>query len=327
LPLPEGELEGVGVLRSRFFYSFIKPSWIPFFLLLFAKSLFNTPDIIICGKALFEGRVGKLLKATRNIPYVICTYGMEIATWKSHIKTSTQLSRVLHDANSILAINARTREEIIKLGAHEDRVQILYPGIDPEQLDQLSATDDVLKKLHITKPYILTVARLVPRKGVDDLLRACASIQTHQLIIVGDGPEKNNLEKLSQELSIDTVFAGALSDEDIHALYLKASLFALTPKELRDDYEGFGIVYLEAGYFGLPVVGTNTGGVPEAVLHEKTGILVEPGNISAITSAITLLLDNPELSAHYGATSKERVMKEFQWNTIITKLESILTSL
>jgi phosphatidylinositol alpha-1,6-mannosyltransferase len=322
-----GEVKSVAVTRSKFFWPIVKPAWVPFFLFLFVKSFFITPDVIICGKALFEGRVARLLKKTRNIPYIICTYGMEISTWKSHIKTSTQLSHVLHDANIVLAINQRTREDIINLGAHEERVRIMYPGINPTQLTQMSDAEALLKTLRITKPYILTVARLVARKGIDDLLRACTSIQTHQLIIVGDGPEKNNLKNISQELSSNTIFTGPLSDEDIHALYSRATLFALTPKELPGDYEGFGIVYIEAGYFGLPVVGTNTGGVPEAVLHQKTGILVEPENIPAITSAITSLLDNPEVSAHYGAVSKERVLKEFQWNTIITNLESILTSL
>ncbi|HSX24956.1 MAG TPA: glycosyltransferase family 4 protein, partial [Candidatus Andersenbacteria bacterium] len=116
----------------------------------------------------------------------------------------------------------------------------------------------------------------------------------------------------------------ALSDEDIHALYSRATLFALPPKELVGDYEGFGIVYCEAAFFGLPVVATRTGGIPEAVKDNETGILVEPGNSNAIADAILQLLDNPALATHYGEVGKQRVLDLFQWNSIISDLEELL---
>lgn len=202
----------------------------------------------------------------------------------------------------------------------------MYPGIDTDKLDQKNTPDDVLKKYDITAPYILTVSRLVKRKGIDDLLRAMATIKK-SIVIVGDGPERSNLEQLAQEIDIDAKFLGAISDEDVHALYSRAQLFALTPKELPGDYEGFGIVYNEAAYFGLPVVGTHTGGVPEAVQDGVTGILAQPGDTTSISQAIATLLENPEKAKHYGEMGKQRVTAEFTWDSVIGSLEDILTSL
>ena len=319
-------IPGVSVTTSRIFWPIIKPSWVPFGLYLLARAMMRKPDVIICGKALFEGRVARILKKVLGIPYIVCTYGMEIATWKSNIKTSTQASYVLHDAAFVLVMNKQTKESVIKLGAHEERISFMYPGIDTDKLDQKNNPDDVLKKYTITAPYILTVSRLVKRKGIDDLLRAMATIKK-SIVIVGDGPERNNLEQLAQELSIDAKFLGAISDEDVHALYSRAQLFALTPKELPGDYEGFGIVYNEAAYFGLPVIGTNTGGVPEAVQDGVTGILAHPGDTTSISQAITTLLENPDKAKHYGEMGKQRVAEKFTWNSIIGSLEDILTSL
>lgn len=321
-------IPGIPIVTSRIFWPLIKPSWMPFALFLCGRALLQRPEAIICGKALFEGRVARILKKLMGIPYIVCTYAMEIATWKSHIKTSTQTSHVLHDASRVLVMNQQTKKSVIALGAHEDRVVFLYPGIDPEKMELKNNPEEVLKKYDITAPYILTVARLVKRKGIDDLLQAGAKLKTAiQIIIVGDGPERSNLEQLAQELHAPAKFLGAISDEDVHALYARATVFALTPKELPDDYEGFGIVYNEAAFFGLPIVGTITGGVPEAVLDNETGILAQPNNPESIAQAITTLLDNPDKATHYGEMGKNRVMKEFQWSSIIKKLESILESL
>ncbi len=319
-------IPGISVITPRIFWPIIKPSWMPFALYLLARALVRKPDVIICGKALFEGRVARMLKKILGIPYIVCTYGMEIATWKSHIKTSTQTSHVLHDATHVLVMNKQTKESVINLGAHEERVEFIYPGINPDSLDQKNNPDDVLKTYDIAAPYILTVSRLVKRKGIDDLLQAMSNIQT-TIVIVGDGPERSNLEQLAQKLGVHAKFLGAISDEDVHALYSRAQLFALTPKELPGDYEGFGIVYNEAAYFGLPVVGTRTGGVPEAVQDGVTGILALPGDISSISQAIATLLENPDKATHYGEMGKQRVAEKFTWNSIIGSLENILISL
>lgn len=333
-PSYEGE-KSTRIIRKRFFWP-MWPKWLPLYFALQKMATAQKPDIIICGKALVEGRIAKLLKRSLKIPFVVCTYGMEIATWSENSRVRRQLKRVLKSADATLYINQKTKQELLALGAPEDKLHLLYPGIDTEKLSHMNNPDEVLARYAITVPYVLSVARLVKRKGMDDLLEAFAKLSSHprelplgqgertRLLIAGDGPEKKSLEKQAKKLSLDILFLGKVSDDDLHAMYSRATIFALTPKELPGDYEGFGIVYLEAGFFGLPVIGTRTGGVAEAVQHNVTGLLAEPGNIDSIQAALHKLLTEPTLATQYGNSGKERVTQEFLWEQTISKLTHIL---
>lgn len=323
--IAQGKPLEVRVLRKRFFWP-MWPKWLPLYFALKKMATTEKPDVIICGKALVEGRIAKMLKKSLGIPYIICTYGMEIATWEQLPRTRKQLQRVLHHAGAVIYINKQTKQELLALGVPEHNLHELYPGIDSEKLSHMNASEDVLKKFNIVKPFILSVSRLVKRKGTSDLLEAFAKLEEEnlQLVIVGDGPERNSLEKQAKMLGIDAVFLGTVSDDDLHALYSRATLFALTPKALPGDYEGFGIVYLEAGFFGLPVIGTKTGGVGEAIQDGITGITAEAGNIASIQDALHKLLTVPTLATQYGKQGNQRVMDEFLWEQTIAKLTNIL---
>ncbi len=322
-PLSKGEK--YAVIRKRFSWKPLWPAWLPLYLFLSRKAKKERPDVIICGKALMEGRIAVLLKKKYNIPFVICTYGMEIASWSTHPRIKKQLAQVLQDAARILYINKKTKQELIELGIPEQKLSVLYPGITPALLDSKNNPDEVMKRYGITQPYILCVARLVGRKGIADLIEAYSLLDAKvSLVIVGDGTERKNLEKHSKNLGVNPIFTGSISDEDLHALYERAEIFTLTPKELPGDYEGFGIVYCEAAYFELPVVGTYTGGVPEAVENNVTGILAQPNHPKSIKNALQKLLENPDLAKQYGQAGKQRVLQKFQWETIITQLTDIL---
>jgi glycosyltransferase involved in cell wall biosynthesis len=154
-------------------------------------------------------------------------------------------------------------------------------------------------------PRILTVAHLYPRKGVDTLLRAFASISTNATLrIVGTGPERARLEHLAQTLNLtDRVhFLGHLPFTALVAEYRNATLFALPTEQ-----EGFGIVFLEAMASGLPIIATRVAAVPEVVAD---GLLVDPGDEAALTESIQRLLGDVNLRAKLGNAGRERV-KQF----------------
>jgi|SRR3989344_6622140 len=341
------EEKSTRVIRKRFFWP-MWPKWLPLYFSLKKQATTEKPDIIFCGKALVEGRIALLLKKTHGIPYIVCTYGMEIATWSNTPRIRMQLEKVLHHASAVLYINDQTKQELLELGASEKRLHPLYPGIDAQKLSHMNNPDEVLARYKIQEPYILSVCRLVKRKGTSDLIEAFAKItvipapepeststwipgqardDNPRLVVVGDGPEKNRLEKQAKKLHCKALFLGQIPDEDLHALYSRATAFALTPKELPGDYEGFGIVYLEAAFFELPVIATKTGGVAGAVIDRITGILTEPGNIQSIQDALQKILSQPTLAKQYGQTGKERVMNEFLWDTIINRLEIIIQNI
>lgn len=320
LPLSKGEgLGEVNVIRHRFFYP-MWPKWFPLYHFLAKKAAQEKPDLIICGKALVEGRIARKLHKLYGIPYVTCTYGMEIATWSARARIRRQLIRALQGADRVIYINTKTKQELLALGVAEEKLIRLYPGITmPSSVDTLSL---------FPKPYILCVARLVERKGIDDLITAHSKLSTPcQLVIAGDGPQREALQALAKQLGSNVTFTGSISDHELHALYANAYLFALTPKELPGDYEGFGMVYCEAASYGLPTVATRTGGVPEAVEHGTTGILATPNDTASITDALHTLLANPGLATQYGQAGKARVKQQFTWDTTLKDFNSYLGSI
>lgn len=325
----EGRDDESYVTRKRFFWKPLWPSWLPLFISLKQQALVSRPDVILCGKALMEGYIGFLLKRIMGIPYVVCTYGMEIATWSNQPKNRKRLIRVLTKADAVLCINAQTQRELEQLGVSADRISVLYPGIEPDSLALSEHSNEILKKYNISRPYILTVARLIKRKGIDDLIAAYTSLASEKipLVIVGGGPEKESLVTQAKATGDTIIFTGAISDSDLHALYANAALFALTPKELQRDYEGFGIVYMEAAYFGLPALGTKTGGVEEAIEDGVTGILATPGDVDSITTGLHTLLTQPTLAKQYGQAGKARALASFTWKRITSQLLTILHTL
>ena len=190
---------------------------------------------------------------------------------------------------------------------------IIYPGVEAG-----IASEHMRSGRNRIEPRILFVGRLVQRKGADLLLAAFGQLRTElpsvHLDVVGDGPEMSNLLALANRLELGSAvtFHGALFGRRLWEIYAKASLLVLPSRQSAHDVEGFGTVFLEAGIFGVPSIGTRTGGIPEAVIHSVTGKLVEAENIDELRIAMKSLLDNPKEMERLGTNARERAMK-FSW--------------
>jgi phosphatidylinositol alpha-1,6-mannosyltransferase len=141
-------------------------------------------------------------------------------------------------------------------------------------------------------------------------------------LIVGEGAERGRLETLAAQLEIgDRVyFLGEVNDETKWALYQLCDLFVMPNRLLSgNEWEGFGIVFLEAAFAGKPSIGGNNGGVPDAILHEKTGLLIDPEKSGELTSALNRLLSDELLRSNMGKAAQVRVLEEFQWNRNISE--------
>jgi phosphatidyl-myo-inositol dimannoside synthase len=325
---PAGLASQLSVTRKRFFWPLIRPKWLPLFIFIYRLVKRENVEVVLCGKALFEGLAGYYLKKHAGIPYVVFTYAMEIEEWASQPATRRKLERVLRQADRVICINEVTRKKLLNLGVTEERLKKIYPGVE-EHFFKPPENLRVLKKYNVARPYILTVARLIPRKGLDDLIEAFAHIDqvTYpdvQLVIVGAGYDRERLKKIAEREFIRPLFLGNVPDEDLAALYAQAELFALTPKAVAGDIEGFGIVYLEAGAAGIPVIGTRTGGVPEAIVHQKTGLLVEAGNRESIKNALERLLSNHQEAAALAVFGRERARQHFNWEKQVKLLTALL---
>ena len=175
---------------------------------------------------------------------------------------------------------------------------------------------------------VLSVARLIEKKGLSDLVAACGLLRLRgaspRLEIIGDGPLRARLENAASRLGIDVRFRGALPQEQVLELMARAAVFCLPCVVAADgDRDGLPTSVLEAMALGVPVVTTAVNGLAEAVLHERTGLIVPPGDPSALADAIERLHMDPELAARLAAGGRRHVERNFSLERSAALLRSM----
>ena len=177
---------------------------------------------------------------------------------------------------------------------------------------------------------ILSVGRLVERKGNDVLLRALAALRPKvpraRVVIVGDGPERGKLEALARELGVEDAveLRGRVSDDDLRRAYRESSVFALPAiVDARGDTEGLGVVLLEAMNYAVPVVASAAGGIVDVVEDGASGLLLPPGDVGALAAALERLANDEALAARLGAGGRERLRTRFTWESIVGRWRAI----
>jgi len=211
---------------------------------------------------------------------------------------------------------------------HRHKIQLVYHGIDLSTFADVRTPQGVDSK----PPYfLLSVGRLVPKKGHDDLIAACAILRDAQhdfrCMIVGAGPEHEALQGLIDRLDLGSrvTLAGPMTHAKLVTLYRQADLFALAPRIAENgDRDGIPNVIAEAMASGVPVVSTNVSGIPELVRDRQTGLLVPPGDPRALARAIVQLLLDPHRSARLARTARALMEQEFDLWTTTTRLHSLL---
>ena len=269
----------------------------------------NRPDaiFILSGTGTSIGIATLVLARLLRIKSGVFIYGKDILTARMHLIQLWMLRIGLAIAKQI-GVNSIATARLLPVSAKQ--ISLLYPGVEP------SITEG-FDRASFDSKTILFVGRLVHRKGADDLIKAfnilVKQIQDTSLEIVGDGPERVSLEKLSISLGIkDRVhFLGTLTGDDLYRRYARCTVFCMPSKSLRDDVEGFGTVFIEAALFGKPSVATRSGGMPEAVVDGETGILVDEGDAEEICGALLRLLEDKDLAKRLGANGRKRALSEF----------------
>lgn len=251
------------------------------------------------------------LLARRRVRLCVYVHGLELVEARGTPEARV-LAEVLRAAHVIIANSGRVAELAVVAGGAPERVHVVAPAIDPARITprgpDLRAAWGVA-----ARPLILTLGRLVARKGQDVVLRALPAIRRVVpdvvYVIAGRGPDRSRLEALVDELGLAeaVVFAGFVGEADLGAAYRSADVYAMVARETDDDVEGFGITYLEANAAGVPVVGGRSGGVVDAVVHGETGLLVPPEDPEAVAAALIGLLTDPAGRRRLGAAGRARV--------------------
>jgi len=210
----------------------------------------------------------------------------------------------------MIAISEHTRLMLLKWGVSNERIAIVHPALDPDLIARVEQKLPLRNEEYQDQDEslrLLTICRLVERKGVQTVLKALRMLRQEfpnlHYDIVGDGPFRNELEELVYELDLDDIvkFHGLISDTAREALLQMCDIFIMVPFESADgDIEGFGIVYLEAGLHGVAVAGSRSGGVIDAVQENQTGVLVHPQDIQGVANVIRYLAIDTSFRIHLG---------------------------
>jgi len=291
----------------------------------------------------YSGLVAAELKANLGLPFVITFHAL------GRVRRQFQgdsdrfpderfaiEERIVAEADRILAECPQDEEDLIRLyNADHERIVIVPCGYDPAEFEPMSRP---LARMDLgidpTEPVLLQLGRMVPRKGVDNVIRSLARLEAEhglraRLLVVGGAsrepdpeatPELARLAAIAEEEGVRerVTFVGRRDRAELRTYYNAADIFVSTPW-----YEPFGITPLEAMACGIPVVGSRVGGIKFSVRDGETGYLVPPDDPAALAERIAHLYDNPKLLAVLGQQAHRRVQDLFTWERVANGISAL----
>jgi len=289
--------------------------------------------IIHCGQVLSSGITGWTMKKLFKIPYIIYVYGSETYRFGDKPLLMKCIKAYLNNAERIIPNSRFTMKEFLALGIPEDKFDIITPGVDTDRFYPTQKDEVLVEKFKLKdKITLLTVARLDERKGHDFTIRAIAKLKAKypdiRYIIVGKGREEQSLRKLVGELALENqvIFAGYVSDEELPKYYNLCDIFILLNRQsvdnirLKGDYEGFGIVFLEASACAKPVIAGNFGGIYDAIEDQKSGYIIDGTDLNIILDTINALISDRIKRKKMGEYGLKRAQQSFDWKIISKKV-------
>lgn len=273
--------------------------------------LSRRPDRVVAMLWTHEGLVALVLRWLFGVEYVVVAHGSEIAQYRDRPGYAQAMRAVLGRAAVLVANSGFTRAALVESGCPGDRITVINPPVEA-----LAGADarGVEERFGLRgRRVLLTVARLVPRKGhrqaIDVLSRLADRFPDLVYLVVGEGPARGELEQLAARLGVSdrVIMAGRVSDAELAAAYAHADVYLAPSTEVDGDVEGFGMALAEAGAWGLPVIAGRSGGVADAIIDGRTGLTVDPGDADGLEQAVIALLDHPERGQALGAAARAHV--------------------
>jgi glycosyltransferase involved in cell wall biosynthesis len=270
-----------------------------------------------------SGFVGAALKVIWKKPHIITSHVLDANLFGKFRITLPLLSAIVASADVITTNSTYTKHQI------ENLVQLPCPCmVIPMGIYVPAESPAVMARKH--ENTILYVGRLIEWKGVDTLIRAMPpvikQIPGARLFIVGEGPYRDSLESLVRENSLTEVvrFLGRVSDDDLRNLYDSATVFVLPSRRHQGlVMEGLGVVLLEAMSHGVPVIGSNIGGIPDIITDGENGYLFSTDNPEDLAPKIIRLIGEEKLISQFRLKGYETVKTRFAWEEISKKFSDI----
>ena len=285
------------------------------------------------GAAAPLGLLSASMKRAGVLRTVALTHGHEV-WWAKVFPFNLLLRRIGSTVDVLTYLGEFTRKAISKalsVRAQSAMVKIA-PGIDVEHFISTDASS-LRESLGLAdKKVIVSVGRLVHRKGQDHLIEAMPEILKNvpraHLLLVGEGPYREHLQNLVHQLKLESsvTFIGRIQYQDLPMYICVGDIFAMPSRSrlMGLEVEGLGIVYLEASSCGLPVLAGDSGGAPDAVIQNETGLVVSGTDNKQIASAAVALLTNLEASQKMGTVGRQWIVDNWRWEIWSKAFEELL---
>lgn len=265
--------------------------------------------------------LGWAARRAHRMPMITTFYGIELRWVQSRLPFLKWIVRwAARTSAQAVAISSYTARELRKFADVPVEVIPYTAELPPPSVAGKPPAGD---------RSILFVGRLIERKGVQHLIRALGSVREHtaaRVVVIGDGPERPHLEAVAQAAGVaeHVDFRGRVTDEELRRAYAAADVFVLpSVLDARQDTEGLGVVLLEAMNYAVPVIASDIGGITDIVQHDRTGLLVPPGDERALANALWRILTDPALSHRLGEAGRLRLHDAFSWDRIVDQWDRV----
>jgi phosphatidylinositol alpha-1,6-mannosyltransferase len=290
------------------------------------RRLTSGDTVVHCSRGLPEG----LSAALSGRRFLCWTHGEELGYASTSRELSWLLRRVYRRAAAIVANSRNSARLLAEWGVEADRITVIHPGVDAARF-RPDADRGPWREHHARRGelLLLSVGRLQRRKGHDLVLAALAKWGPDdppvRYLIAGAGDQRAALEAQARSHGIHdrVVFLGVVPESELPGLYSASDIFVMPNRTDGVDFEGFGIVFLEAAASGLPCIGGNSGGAPEAVQDGETGVLVSGTDPDELLRALRRLARSVDERTRMGASGRGRVLREFTWEHGARRLKDL----
>lgn len=281
--------------------------------------------------------MARWLQLRRSTPYGILLYGHDLLRVRAQARRSVRkrlaARALLQGADALVGISRWTAELCcsvlteIGLREHASRVHVIPLGTDPARFTPSGARAELGPGR-----WLMTVARLVPHKGIDTVIEAVSQLghgfEDVHYAIVGEGPDRERLSQLAEARGVAprVRFIPGVTDAELPAHYRAATLYAGLSRAQGDEAEGFGLSLVESQGCGVPVLAARSGGMPDALRDQETGWLVPPDDATAVAARLRQLLAAPAQLEAAGLAARQLVERELNWSRVGRDLRRVQAS-
>lgn len=279
-------------------------------------------DIIHAHWIIPQGIIAVIINKIFGTPYIITVHGADIFGFQNVIILRLK-KYILGNAQKITVVSHAIKNEIIQKINPKLCVEVLPMGVDPKKFNPSHFDKSIKDEFQISGPLLLFVGRLVEKKGVSYLIQALSQIVKSfpgvKLLIIGNGPLESELKQLVINLNLQKFifFLGPIQNKDLPKYYATSDIFiGPSIKTSEGDTEGLGLTFVEASFSGCIPIGSNIGGIPDVIINNESGLLINEKDSEKIADSVISLLKNKSAMMKIRRKSRILTVKKFDWKII-----------